>query len=45
MTLTLAIVIAVTEIYLLVHGRLILAAFLALLALPVVLRYARGRDY
>ncbi len=45
MILTLAIVIAVAEVYLLAHGRLVPAAFLALLALPFVLRYARGRDY
>jgi hypothetical protein len=44
MTLTLGIVLAFTEIWLLLHGRIILAAFLALLALPVIILATRRGD-
>lgn len=41
MTLTLAIVLAFTEAWLIFHGRILSAAALALIALPVVVFAAR----
>jgi hypothetical protein len=44
MSTTLAIVLAFTLVWLLIHGRILGAAALALLALPVVLFALRRRD-